>query len=81
MCATALIVAFTVFIVGRNALHAVRIRRQINALNREKEAYRAKIAEDSALLENLRYDEYLEEYARERFRMQRPGDHVYIIEE
>ena len=33
--ATAVIVVFTVFVVGRNALHAVKIKRQINALTRE----------------------------------------------
>ena len=76
--ATTVIIAFTIFIVGRNAVHAVKIKRQINALQREKEFFQAKI---STLLERLRYDEYLEEYAREHFRMQRPDEHVYIIEE
>ena len=33
--ATAIIVVFTVFVVGRNALHAVKIKRQINALDRK----------------------------------------------
>ena len=33
IAATALIILFTVFIVGRNALHALKIKRQINALN------------------------------------------------
>ena len=79
--ATAVIVVFTVFVVGRNALHAVKIKRQINALNREREFYRARIEQDSTLLERLRYDDYLEEYAREHYRMQRRGEHVYIIEE
>ncbi len=79
--ATTVIIAFTIFIVGRNAVHAVKIKRQINALQREKEFFQAKIEADSTLLERLRYDEYLEEYAREHFRMQRPDEHVYIIEE
>ncbi len=79
--ATTVIIAFTIFIVGRNAVHAVKIKRQINALQREKEFFHAKIEADSTLLERLRYDEYLEEYAREHFRMQRPDEHVYIIEE
>lgn len=80
IAATALIVLFTLFVVGRNVVHAVRIKRQINALEREKALYRARIAADSTLLEHLDYDEYLEEYAREHFRMQRPDDHVYIVE-
>ena len=93
--ATAVIVVFTVFVVGRNALHAVKIKRQINALNREREFYRArinaltreqayyagKIAQDSTLLERLKYDDYLEEYARENYHMQGRDEHVYIIRE
>ena len=33
------------------------------------------------LLERLRYDDYLEEYARENYHMQRSDEHVYIIKE
>lgn len=79
--ATAAIVVFTVFMVGRNALHAVKIKRQINALIREKARYSEKIGQDSALLERLKYDDYLEEYARENYHMQRRGEHVYIMKE
>lgn len=79
--ATAAIVVFTVFMVGRNALHAVKIKRQINVLTRERAYYSEKIEQDSALLERLRYDDFLEEYARENYHMQRRGEHVYIIKE
>lgn len=78
---TAFILVFTVFVVGRNAVHGVKIKRQINALTREKAIYREKIVHDSTLLERLRYDDYLEEYARENYRMQRRDEHVYLIEE
>ena len=77
---TGSIVAFTLFIMGRNAVHAIRIKRQINVLERQKVSYQAKITADSTLLEHLRYDEYLEEYAREHFRMRRTDEQVYIIE-
>ena len=79
--ATAAIVVFTVFMVGRNALHAVKIKRQINVLTRERAYYSEKIEQDSALLERLRYDDFLEEYARETYHMQRRDEHVYIIRE
>ena len=59
----------------------LKIKRQINALNREREFYRARIEQDSTLLERLRYDDYLEEYARENYHMQRSDEHVYIIKE
>ena len=78
---TAIIVVFSVFVIGRNALHAVKIKRQINALERERSFYVEKIVQDSSLLEQLRYDDYLEEYAREHYHMQRRNEHVYILEE
>ena len=81
IAATAIIVVLTLFVVGRNALHAVKIKGQINALLREELFYRERIAQDSALVEQLRYDDYLEEYARENYHMQRRGEHVYIIKE
>ena len=48
---------------------------------REEIYYRERIARDSALIEQLQYDDYLEEYARENYHMQRRNEHVYIIEE
>ncbi len=78
---TAIIVVFSVFVIGRNALHAVKIKRQINALERERSFYVEKIVQDSSLLEQLRYDDYLEEYVREHYHMQRRNEHVYILEE
>ena len=81
IAATALIIVFTVFIVGRNALHALKIKRQIKVLTREQAYYKSEIERDSPLLERLRYDDYLEEYAREHYRMQRRDEHVYIRED
>lgn len=78
---TAIIVVFTVFVVGRNLLHAMKIKRRINAMSREESSYRERIARDSTLLERLRYDDYLEEYARENYHMQRRDEHVYILKE
>ena len=81
IAATAIIVVLTLFVVGRNARHAVKIKGQINAMLREELFYRERIAQDSALVEQLRYDDYLEEYARENYHMQRRDEHVYIVEE
>ena len=71
---TAVIVVVTLFVVGRNALHAVKIKTQINSLMREEIYYRERIARDSALIEQLQYDDYLEEYARENYHMQRRNE-------
>lgn len=78
---TCIIVVFTVFIVGRNLLHALEIRRDIRHLERERTYYRTRIEQDSTLLESLEYDDNLERFARERYRMQRRGEKVYIVEE
>ena len=78
---TAIIVVFSVFVIGRNALHAVKIKRQISLLERQFDYYVEKIAQDSTLLERLRYDDYLEEYAREHDHMQRRDEHVYLLED
>ncbi len=76
---TTVLFVFTIYIVGRNLVSVIRMHRRIAALEREKELYLQRIAEDSMLIERLRYDEYLEKYAREHYHMQRPDEHVYII--
>lgn len=78
---TFVIAVLTAYVVARNLVHAVTIKRQISALAREESYYREKIAQDSALLERLKYDDFLEEYAREHFHMQGPGERVYILKE
>ncbi len=79
--ATAVVMIFILFIIGRNLLHAYDIKSDISALEYEGEYYREHIESDSTLLEELRYDDNLEKYARENYRMQRKGESVYIIEE
>ena len=76
---TAIIVLFTLFFVGRNLLHVRRIKGEIADLDREEEHYRTRITADSTLVEQLRYDDYLEAYAREQFRMQRRDEKDYIV--
>jgi len=78
---TVVAVGFTAYVVGRNLLHIWKIKRQLSALNDEREQYLLQIEEDSTLLERLRYDDYLEEYAREHFGMQRPGEKVYLLDD
>ncbi|MEG1759768.1 MAG: septum formation initiator family protein [Alistipes sp.] len=78
--ATIIIIVFTVFVVGRNLLHAFKIKQQVNALMREQEYYQQKIEQDSTLIKHLEYDEYLEQYARENYHMQMADEQVYIID-
>ena len=61
-------------------LAAIGIRKDIAILEQERAIYRARIEQDSTLLEELKYDDNLEQFARERYRMQRRGEKVYIVE-
>lgn len=81
IAATAGIFILMAMVVGRNAVHAVKIKRQINALAREQSYFRDRIGQDSTLLEHLRYNDYLEEFARENFQMQRRDEYVYMLKE
>ena len=77
---TVVIILFTLFIIGRNAVTVVKVHHRIRMLKREKAVYEKRIAEDSTLLEKLQYDEYLEQYAREHYHMQRRNEDVYVME-
>ncbi len=77
---TAMIMLFMLFVIGRNMIHALSIRGDISALEYEAEFYRDHIQSDSTLLEELKFDDKLEKYAREHYRMQRRGERVYVIE-
>ncbi len=76
----AAIVAFTLFTVGRTLVKTLGTYAAISRLEDERDDYLRSIERDSTILEQLTYDEYLERYAREHYRMQRPGEDVYIIE-
>lgn len=78
---TVVVVGFTAYAVVRNLLHIAKIGSQLRDLRREGAAYRAQIEADSALIEQLRYDDYLERYAREHFNMQKKGERVFVMED
>ncbi len=67
--------------IGRSVIRSIHITREINLLEHEAREYRQRIAADSALIEMLKYDDFLEKYAREKHNMQHPKEDVYIINE
>ncbi len=81
LTATAMVMLFMLFTIGRNLIHALVIRCDISILEEQAETYRTYVERDSTLLEELKFDDRLEKYAREQYRMQRRGERVYIIEE
>ena len=78
---TAIIVLFTLIFVGKNVLRAIRIKREVVQLEQEADYFKGRITSDSTLGERLKYDDYLEEYAREKYGMQRPNEDVYQLSE
>ena len=63
-----------------NLLDRREIVREIEALRVQKNYYLERIREDSLMLEKLKDDDFLEQYAREHFLMKRAGDVVYVLE-
>ena len=72
-------VVLLLFIDKNNILYGLSVRRKITALEKQKEYYLEKIAEDSTVLENLKDDRYLEKFAREKYYMRRDGEMLYIV--
>ncbi len=77
---TVVVMLFMLFIISRNMIHAISIRSDIAVLEDEAQFYQSHITADSTLLEELKYDDKLEKYAREHYRLQRRGERVYIVE-
>ena len=76
------IVVFGLLIVvfdKNNLIEAWRLKQKINALEVQETDYRQKIAEDSTVLENLKNDRYLEQYAREHYLMKRKEETIYLV--
>ena len=62
-----------------NLLYRYRLRQQMRELEQQKAYYQQRIAEDSALIENLKNDAFLEQYARERYLMKKQGEEIYVM--
>ena len=76
------IVVFGLLIVvfdKNNLIEAWRLKQKINALEVQETYYRQKIAEDSTVLENLKNDRYLEQYAREHYLMKRTEETISLV--
>lgn len=78
---TAVILIYTAALTVRNLIIIVKVHHRIARLEEQRDHFRTRITEDSTMLERLKYDEYLEQYAREKFHMQRPNEYIYIVEE
>lgn len=80
MAATAVIFVYTAVLTVRNVVTLVRVNHSASLLEEQRDIFAARIREDSTMLEKLQYDEYLEQYARDRYHMQRVGESVFVVE-
>lgn len=78
---TAVIFIYTAVVIVRNLIVIVRVNSRTSNLEEQYDLYRSRVDQDSTLLEQLKYDEYLEQFAREKFHMQRADEHIYIVED
>ena len=75
-----IIVIVTGYVIVRNMTVIAGYRIKIANLRSQKADYQREITADSLLIEQLKHDDYLETYARERYRMHRPDEQVFITE-
>lgn len=81
LVATAVIFIYTAVVTVRNMVVIIRINSRVSRLEEQYDLYRSRVDQDSTLLERLKYDEYLEQFAREKFHMQRANEYIYIVED
>ena len=75
------VVMLGIILIGRPLVSLIRTSIEIRELNKEKALYEASIRRDSTLIENLKNDDFLERYAREKYFMQGKDEQVFIIED
>lgn len=74
------VILLGVILISRPLYSIIRTSIEIKELNREKAIYKNSIHRDSTLIENLKNDEFLERYAREKYLMQGENEQVFIVE-
>ena len=73
------IVVLGVFLIGRPLYSLINITKEINELTRKKTQYEESIRRDSAIINNLKDDAFLERYAREQFFMHSADEDLFIV--
>ena len=56
------------------------LNKEINKLEQEKEYYKKEIDKDKKELKSLGNDEGVEKYGRERYKMKKENEEIYLIE-
>lgn len=76
-----LVFVLLVLFLDRNSyMDRRKVREEIEQLKTRRDYYLDRIREDSTVIEKLKDNEYLEQYAREHFLMKRDSEVVYVLE-
>lgn len=71
-----------VFVFDRNSyLDVIELDNRVKELEAERDFYKQKITQDSAVIVGLKDSAYLEKFARENFFMKRADELMYIIKD
>ena len=77
------IIAFAIWMLffdTNSFLTHVELNREIEDLENEKEYYKKEIDKDKKELKSLSNDEGVEKYGRERYKMKKENEEIYLIE-
>ena len=74
-------VAWMFFFDRNNYLDVRNLDEKISALEAERDYYKEKIAQDSAVIAGLQDSSYLEKFAREHFYLIRESEQMYILKQ
>ncbi len=79
--ATIVVFVLLILFLDRNSYMDRReVKEEIEKLEAQRDYYLDRIREDSTVIEKLKDNQYLEQYAREHFLMKRDSDVVYVLE-
>ncbi len=75
-----LVIVLLVMLFDRDSIvERIDTKQHISELESQRDYLQQQITADSTLLENLKNDDFLEQYAREHFLMKRPGETLYLL--
>lgn len=76
-----IVVALGIALIAPPLVSLIRTSVEIRDLKMQKDALQRQISRDREIIERLADDEFLEQYARETYYMQRPNEQVFIVED
>ncbi|UOB16923.1 FtsB family cell division protein [Abyssalbus ytuae] len=73
-------VIWMLFFDSNSLLNHLELKREINKLKKQKEHLESEIAKDKQTIKNLKNEEGLEKFAREKYYLKKENEEIYIIE-